>query len=70
MTKKEWSNIRQGTRVTMTLNDLQGIPRQYKGTVIRMNSNHSQALVRWDGQDTERWYGRLGIDLLFGEEKK
>jgi len=64
MTKKQWSNIHIGMRVTMTLSDLQGIPRVYTGSVIRLNSNYSQALVRWDGQDTETWYGRLGIECI------
>ena len=65
MTKKEWSNIWKDQRVTMTLHE-----KVYKGTVIRVNSNFSQALVRWDESGTEIWYGRIGIYLLFGEGKK
>lgn len=65
MTKKEWSNIWKDLRVTMTRDG-----KIYTGTVIRVNSNFSQALVRWDETNSEIWYGRLGIEVLKGEEKK
>jgi len=69
MTKKEWSNLWTDSRVTMTREQLDGTTKVYKGTVLKLNSNRSQALVKWD-DSWENWYGRLGIDLLSGEEKK
>ena len=69
MTKKEWSNLLTDSRVTMAIEQLDGTLKVYEGTVLKLNSNRSQALVKWD-DDCENWYGRLGIDLLSGEEKK
>ncbi|MFA6570775.1 MAG: hypothetical protein WCT77_06005 [Bacteroidota bacterium] len=62
MTKKQWGNVWVGSRVTMMLDQ-----KTYKGIVIRVNSNFSQVLVRWDEDNAEIWYGRLGIELLFEE---
>lgn len=59
MTKKEWTCFGKGQRVTM-----QRDGKDYFGTVIRINTNWSQVLVRWDETLTEIWYGRLGLELV------
>ncbi len=72
MTKGQWRNLRIGANVTTTYPDLTNIEKRidYHGTVIRANSNGSQVLVRWDNTKTERWYGRLGIELANGSAKR
>jgi hypothetical protein len=64
MTKGQWKNIRIGTRVTTKLPDLANAMKSvnYYGTVVRVNGNKSQVLVRW-GSGSEIWYGRLGIEI-------
>lgn len=67
MTKGQWQNLKLGARVKTELPNLYGDGKVlYKGTVIRANSNWSQVLVRWDGDEAgnEIWYGRLGLELL------
>jgi len=65
MTKKEWSNITEGCRVTMQRYDHRvNADITYTGTVKRLNSNYSQALVKWDNTGSEIWYGRLGIEMI------
>jgi hypothetical protein len=59
MTKNQWRNLRVGARVTMKITN-----KVYNGTIIRINSNWSQVLVKWDGTKDEIWYGRLGIEIL------
>jgi hypothetical protein len=54
MTKKEWWNIKVSDRVQSKISE---------GVVIRFNSNHSQALIRWDS-GIETWKGRLTIDKI------
>jgi hypothetical protein len=66
MTKKEWLYLRKGVEVEhKTWKPVDGKPVDVTltGTVVRMNSNHSQALVKWEGDDFESWYGRLGIEI-------
>lgn len=64
MTKKEWSNLRIGARVTMNWPQGDGTNKTYTGDVVRINSNGSQVLVKWDGDSGVQWYGRLGIELI------
>ena len=70
MTKKEWTTVRQGTKVYKKHTDLKWdedgvcvtVEKYLTGIVKRTNSNHSQVLVDWG--DNEIWYGRLGIELI------
>lgn len=67
MTKANWYNLWKGDRVeTKTWKPVDGKPVDVilKGTVIRLNSNRSQALVKWDDSESEIWYGRLGLELI------
>lgn len=67
MNKVDWYNLWKGDRVEMkTWKPVDGKPVDIVliGTVIRLNSNRSQALVKWDNSDSEIWYGRLGIELI------
>lgn len=66
MSKKEWYSIRVGARVKWkTWRTTHAVLEDviYYGKVIRINSNGSQALIQFDGDEFERWFGRLGIDL-------
>jgi len=70
MTKKEWYSITEGTKVQTTVTAIgkdKSEPYCYKqtikGEVKRVNSNGSQALVKWN-DGIERWYGRLGLELV------
>ena len=69
MTKGQWNNIRVGTRVWMNHNGLEWVdgkcqikPQILTGTIVRINSNGSQALVDWG--DNQIWYGRLSLELV------
>lgn len=69
--KKKWYDIQVGDRVTTIKHGFhkegdQLFPHKTKitGTIKRINSNRSQALVEWDESKNEIWYGRTGIDLL------
>ena len=65
MTKKEWQSVCEGTKVTMTIYDHRYRSEvRYIGYIKRMNSNYSQALVKWDNSGSEIWYGRLGLELV------
>lgn len=69
MTKKEWSSIRQDTRVWTKNYKYEEIDGKFisktiftTGVVKRINLNGSQVLVDWGGHDN--WHGRLSIDLM------
>lgn len=71
MTKKEWYEVWLGVRVInktwiidRTVKPPQSVDVILTGTVVRVNANCSQALVKWDGHDGTIWYGRTGIELL------
>jgi len=74
MTKKEWSSLTIGSKVrTETLvfsHELNGVgqrklvSKQITGKVRRFNSNCSQVLVEWIEEPMDRWYGRLGLELV------
>ena len=66
MTKKEWLNLRTKSEVTYKtwrLIDDKSVDIILEGAVVRMNSNHSQALVKWNNDSFENWYGRLGLEI-------
>lgn len=66
MTKKEWSNIWIGDRVTTQTYDIKNgemVRVTLVGRVTRLNSNRSQVLVQWDFREGESWYGRLGLEI-------
>jgi len=56
MTKKEWKNIRVGTKVQLPVFKSQG-------EIKRINSNCSQVFVLWES-GLELPYGRLGLELV------
>lgn len=62
MTKSQWNKIEVGTKVVHETRNHDNTPKLCFGTIIRINSNGSQALVRFD-TGTEIWYGRTGIEL-------
>lgn len=65
MTKKEWSSLRIGTKVTChTWDNKSKANKINTGSITRINSNCSQVYVKWDDIDFENWYGRLGIELF------
>ena len=70
MTKKEWLNIKIGTKVKTDLsavikgnngNELRKVTLY--GKIVQINSNGSQVKVRWE-DGIEIWYGRLGLELV------
>ena len=66
MTKSEWRNIKVGSKVvhkTWTIIEGKPVDIILSGSVIRINSNRSQVLVKWDSTDNEIWYGRLGLEI-------
>lgn len=66
MTKKEWLHLRPNMEVIYkTWKPVDGKPVDVilEGTVVRMNSNHSQALVKFNDEGFESWYGRLGLEM-------
>lgn len=70
MTKKEWSNLIVGQRVKKdswtidrSIDPPCTKPITYYGSVYKMNSNHSQALIKYDN-GTDNWEGRLGIEVI------
>ena len=66
MTKKEWLYLRPNMEVIhKTWKPVDGKPVDVilEGTVVRMNSNHSQALVKFNDEGFESWYGRLGLEM-------
>lgn len=70
MTKKQWQNITVGTKVWMKHNGLEWVDGKclpktvyLTGIIKRINSNGSQALVNWGG-DNEIWHGRLSLELM------
>lgn len=67
MTKVQWGKLRKGDKVKTEAHRYNKDGTMYieliHGSVIRMNSNGSQALVRWDKSGNEIWYGRLGIEM-------
>ena len=66
MTKKEWLYLRPTVVVIhKTWKPVDGKPVDVilEGIVVRMNSNHSQALVKFNNEGFESWYGRLGLEL-------
>ena len=66
MTKKEWLHLRPNMEVIhKTWKPVDGKPVDVilEGIVVRMNSNHSQALVKFNNEGFESWYGRLGLEL-------
>ena len=67
MTKKEWGSITIGTEVShKTWQPVDGKPVDVilEGRVVKINSNVSQVLVKWNDKGFESWYGRLGIELI------
>ncbi len=71
MTKKQWQSIKPGSRVWMKHTDLERqmdgnlMPKEIilRGEIIRVNSNHSQVIVKWDDKEPLMWYGRLSLEL-------
>ena len=66
MTKKEWGNLRVGDKVYMETVEFAPVMRMKKsvGIVRRFNANYSQVLIEFQNINVDRWFGRLGIELL------
>lgn len=69
MTKKEYQNLRVGSKVQMTYNDISfkttpptTTKVTQKGVVERFNFGGSQCFIKWEN-NTEQWHGRLSIDM-------
>lgn len=66
MTKGQWFKLKAGDKVVYkTWKPVDGKPFDVvlNGTVVRMNSNHSQAFVKFGNDGFESWYGRLTLEL-------
>jgi len=64
MTKNELQSLHIGDKVYMTIPDIQtAFMVTLVGTVIRINFNGSQVLVKWK-TGSEIWHGRTSIEKI------